>query len=217
MADTDSRSGVTYIRDEILEWANRIHAPHDGALAASFEAPERLGLSQIQVSPLEGRLLALLLKLVAARKVVEVGTLTGYSALHMARSLPEGGRLWTIESDPVHAAAARESMRAGGIGDRVEVVEGPALDVLPGLELHAPFDAVFIDADKGNYDRYGRWAGEFLRSGGLLLADNAFYFGRILENDPAAEAVRRFHEETARTFDSVCIPTPDGLILGIRK
>jgi len=217
MADPRSRSGTTYIRESILEWMRELYVPHDEALDAAFSAPERRGFPAIQVDPLEGRFLGLLLSLAGARKVVEIGTLAGYSALHLARALPEGGRLWTLESEPEHAGAAREALRSAGMEDRVEVRVGPALENLPALETHAPFDAVFLDADKGNYDRYGRWAARFLRPGGLLLADNAFFFGRLLEKEPAAEAVRRFHREAAPLFESVCVPTPDGLFVGLRK
>jgi len=99
----------------------------------------------------------------------------------------------------------------------VTVVEGAGLDVLPSLEKHGPFDAVFIDADKANYDAYGRWAARNLRKGGLLLGDNAFLFGRLLEKSSEAAAMRRFHEEAALLFDTVCIPTPDGLLLGVKR
>ena len=82
---------------------------------------------------------------------------------------------------------------------------------------HAPFDAVFVDADKGNYDAYGRWAAKALRPGGLLLADNVYLFGRLMGKSDEAAAMRRFHEESARAFETVCIPTPDGLLLGVKR
>jgi predicted O-methyltransferase YrrM len=103
------------------------------------------------------------------------------------------------------------------LADNVGILQGRALDVLPTLERLGPFDAVFLDADKENYPAYGAWAARNLRPGGLLLADNAFYFGRLLDDDPGAAAVRRFHEEVLDAFDTVVIPTPDGLLLGIRK
>jgi len=93
----------------------------------------------------------------------------------------------------------------------------PRTGVLPSLELDAPFDAVFIDADKGNYDAYGRWATKVLRPGGLLLADNVYLFGKLMGKSLEAAAMRRFHEESARAFDTVCIPTPDGLLLGVKR
>jgi caffeoyl-CoA O-methyltransferase len=171
----------------------------------------------IQLGPSEARLVELLLTLVRAERVVEIGTLAGYSAIRIARALPVDGRLWTIEADSRHSAVARESLEAAEVADRVTVLEGAALGVLPSLERHGPFDAVFVDADKGNYDAYGRWAARNLRPGGLLLGDNAYLFGRLMERNDEAAAMRRFHEEAALHFDSVCIPTPDGLLLGVKR
>jgi caffeoyl-CoA O-methyltransferase len=217
MADADSRTGTSYLTRPILDYLAATHAPHDEGLARAFAAPEHQGLPAIQVGPSEGKLLTLLLRLAGARKVVEVGTLAGYSAIHLARALPPEGHLWTIEFDENHAKVARENLAAAGLSSRVTVVQGAGLDVLPTLEPHGPFDAVFIDADKVNYDGYGRWAARNLRPGGLLLGDNAVYFGRLLEDSDAAPAMRRFHEEAAAHFDTVCIPTPDGLLLGVKR
>jgi caffeoyl-CoA O-methyltransferase len=217
MADSDSRAGAGYASPDILRWVAQVHAAHDLHLEQAFSAPERQGLPAIQVGPSEGRLLELLLLLVGARRVVEIGTLAGYSAQWMARAVGPDGRVLTLESDPTAARVARDGLAAAGMDDRVTVREGDALQVLPEIAGGAPFDAVFIDADKANYDAYGRWAAENLRPGGLLIADNAYLFGRLLEDGEAARAMRRFHEEAARAFDSVCIPTPDGLLVGIRK
>lgn len=217
MADDASRAGFRYDSREILAFVNDLHAPHDPALTVAFEAPTRHGLPPIQVGPSEGKLLGLLLRMIGARKVVEFGTLAGYSALHMARVLPPDGHLWSLELDPRHAGVARENLALAGLSERATILVGPALEALSSLEVEAPFDAVFLDADKGNYDRYGRWAAVHLRPGGLLLGDNAFLFGRLLDSDPEAQAMRRFHQEAAAAFDTVCIPTPDGLLLGIKK
>lgn len=217
MADDDSRRGHRYDSPEILAYLNELHAGHDAALASAFAAPELQGLPAIQVGMSEGKLLTLLLRLARAEKVVEFGTLAGYSAIRMARGLPADGRLWTLELEEGHAAVARENFAAAGLADRVEILVGPALESLPAIEPEGPFDAVFIDADKGRYDLYGRWAASNLRTGGLLLVDNAYYFGQLLDPGPEAAAVRRCHEEALLAFDTVCIPTPDGLLLGIRK
>ncbi len=216
MADDDSRAGKTYATPEILDWLQRVHAPHDAALARAFDAPRLHGMPAIQLGPSEARTAALLLKLAGARRVVEVGTLAGYSALALARALPADGRLFTIEFDPRHAAVARENFAAAAEGGRITLLEGPGLEVLPSLEREAPFDAVFVDADKGNYDAYGRWAAKNLRKGGLLIGDNAYLFGRLLEDSAEAAAMRRFHEEAREAFDSVCLPTPDGLLVGVK-
>jgi caffeoyl-CoA O-methyltransferase len=217
MADKDSRAGLSYATREILDWVASTHAPHDAALARAFDAPAAHGMPAIQLGASEAKAVALLLKLAGARKVVEVGTLAGYSALAMARALPADGHVWTVEYDPKHARVARENLAAAGLAERVTVLEGAALDVLPSLEREAPFDAVFIDADKRNYDGYGRWAARNVRAGGLLIGDNAFLFGRLLEDSEEAAAMRRFHEEARETFDTVCLPTLDGLLVGVRR
>jgi len=217
MADPDSRAGLLYATREILDWVARAHAPHDAALARAFDAPEEHGMPAIQLGPSEGKALELLLKLAGARQVVEIGTLAGYSAIRAARALPAGGHVHTIEFDPKHARVARENFAAANLAGTITVHEGRALDVLPRLVRFGPFDAVFIDADKANYDRYGRWAAENTRAGGLLVGDNAFLFGRLLEDSPEAAAMRRFHEEARVAFDTVCLPTPDGMLLGVRR
>jgi caffeoyl-CoA O-methyltransferase len=217
MADSDSRLGTRYSTPELLEWLAKTHTPHDAGLQRAYDAPQREGMPAIQVAPGEGKLLELLMRMIGARKVVEVGTLAGYSTIRLARGLAAGGRVWTVELDEKHARVARENFEAAGVADRCQVCVGPALDVLPTLEASGPFDAVFIDADKERYDAYGRWAARHLRPGGLLLGDNAYYFGKLLEQSPAAAAMRRFHEEAREAFDTVCVPTPDGMLLGIRK
>lgn len=218
MADKDSRSGSRYGTPEVVAWVDALHVPHDDALRAAFEAPERQGLPAIQVGVAEGKALGLMLRMIGAKKVVEVGTLAGYSAIHMGRALPADGHLWTIELEAMHAEVARANLAAAGLTSRVTVVEGAGVDVLPTLVKHGPFDAVFLDADKGSYDQYGKWAADNVRKGGLLIGDNAYYFGDLLDpNKPAAEAMRRFHEDGIKAFDITCLPTPDGLVVGIRR
>lgn len=217
MADNDSRSGAAYHDKAILEWVDGLHHPHDSGLAYAFGAPERHGMPAIQVGRGEGALLGMLLRLAGAREVVEVGTLAAYSTIHLARAVGPTGHVWSVEYDAKHAGVAREVLSAAGLAARVTVVEGAGVDALPTLEPEGPFDAVFIDADKVNYDRYGRWAAENLRPGGLLIGDNVFLFGRLLGDADDAAAMRRFHEEARQHFDTVCIPTPDGLLVGVKR
>lgn len=217
MADNDSRAGMRYATPEILRYLDELHAPHDAGLTAAFDAPRREGMPAIQVGVSEGKLIEMFVRLVGGRKVVELGALAGYSAIRLARALPSDGKLWSIEYDPRHAAVARASLEVAGLSERVEVCVGRGAEVLPTLEEHGPFDVVFIDADKESYDVYGRWAAKNLRPGGLLLGDNAFLFGELLDNTDRASAMRRFHEEARRAFDTVCIPTPDGLLLGVKN
>lgn len=217
MADPASRSGARYADDRTLRFTADVHAPHDEALTYAYVSPTREGMPPISVGPNEGRTLELLLRLAGAKRVVEIGTLAGYSTIWMARALPPDGHLWTFEVDPKHAAVARENLRCAGVADRVEVLVGDAVELLPKIEAHGPFCAVFVDADKERYDHYGRWAAANLRKGGLLLGDNAYFFGRLFGDEAGARAMRTFHEETPAAFDSVCLPTPDGLVLGIRR
>ena len=216
MADQASRSGDRYVTPQILDWVARTHHPADSGLNRAFTAPAVHGMPEIQLGPAEGRLLEVLLRLAGARKVVEIGTLAGYSALWMARALPADGHLWTIEANASHAAVAREVVGDGGYEDRITVIEGDALEVLPKLSDSGPFCAVFVDADKARYDRYGRWATANLRDGGLLIGDNAYLFGHLLEDGEDAAAMRRFHEEMADHYLSLCVPTPDGLAIGVK-
>jgi caffeoyl-CoA O-methyltransferase len=215
MADNDSRAGARYATEEILGYVNRTHASHDAGLAKAFATPE--GMPAIQVGQSEGRLLYLFMKMIGATKIVEVGTLVGYSAIHMARAMPADGKLWTVEFDHRHAELARANIAAAGFADRITVVEGAGRAMLPTLTGHGPFDAVFIDADKGSYDYYGQWALENLRSGGIVIGDNSYLFGDLLDDTDTARAMRRFHEEVAAACDSVCVPTPDGLVVGITR
>jgi caffeoyl-CoA O-methyltransferase len=215
MADKDSRAGARYATEELLKYVTTVHASHDAALAQAFAVPE--GIPAIQVGPSEGRLLYLLMRLANAKKIVEVGTLVGYSAIHMARALPAGGHLWSVEFEQKHADVARKNIAAAGLSDKVTVHVGAGRDVLPTLNDKGPFDVVFIDADKVNYDHYGQWAIANLRPGGLVIGDNAYLFGKLLEDSDSGRAMRRFHELVAKACDSVCVPTPDGLVVGIKR
>lgn len=217
MADDSSRAGLRYADPAIVTFCDDAHAGLDTALATAFGAPDRTGIPAIMVGRSEGQLLGLLVRLSGARRAVEVGTLAGFSAIHIGRNLTEGGYLWTIENDGAHAAIARGNLTEAGLEERVEVViaDGPA--GLERIEEHGPFDLVFLDADKERYDVYTRWAIEHLRPGGLILVDNAYFFGLLLENTEDAAAVRGMHALVASHFDSVCIPTPDGLVLGIKR
>jgi caffeoyl-CoA O-methyltransferase len=215
MADDASRTGKTYTTAAIVDFVNRTHVVHDAGLARAFSVPE--GIPAIQVGPSDGKLLYLLLRLIDARRVVELGTLVGYSAIVMGRALAADGRLWTIEAEPTHAKIARDNIAAAGLADRVTVVEGNGASALVGLVEHGPFDAVFIDADKEGYDLYAEWAITNLRPGGLVLGDNAYLFGNLMDDTVAGRAMRAFHERVARSCDSVCVPTPDGLVVGIKR
>jgi caffeoyl-CoA O-methyltransferase len=217
MADHDSREGTRYDSAAIRKFVDRTHAPHDAALQRAYDAPAKTGLPAIQLAASEGKTLTLLMRLLNARKVVEIGTLAGYSALRIAQGLAPGGKLWTFELDSHHAQVARDNLAAAGVIDRVEIKVGPALEQLKAIEANGQFDAVFIDADKPGYPDYARFAQRHLRSGGLIIGDNAYYFGELMSDRPEATRMREFHQFVADHFDSVCLPTPDGLVIGIAR
>jgi predicted O-methyltransferase YrrM len=197
----------------------------DEALLRAVEAAEEAGLPAIQVSPPQGKLLQLLVRLVGAKRVLEFGTLGGYSAILMARALPEVGRLITLEAQPKYAEVARRSIDAAGVGEKVEIRVGPALEALPGLEEEGPFDLVFIDADKVNTPNYFAWALERTRAGGLIVADNVVRDGSLADGDDpddATQAQRHLHEMlsgnsrvSATTIQTVGVKGYDGFLIAL--
>ena len=193
------------VEDPILEKIRTRHAAEN--------------LPPINVSPEEGKLLHLLLLAIQATRVLEIGSLGGYSGVWLARALPPAGKLITIEKDPHHARIAREAFRAAGLEGRVELIEGGALEVLPTLT--PGFDAVFIDADKEPLPKYFDWGMRLLRTGGLLLCDNAFFHGAAIdETDRSGNAlgVRAFNKLAAADprLVATIIPVRDGLVVGLK-
>jgi caffeoyl-CoA O-methyltransferase len=218
MADRDSRAGLSYATREILDWLARTHAPHDTAAARAFDAPAAHGMPAIQLGASEAKAVALLLRLAGATEGRRGRDARGVlGARHGARAAGGRARLDGRVRPEARARRARKprERRASGRGSRSS--RAPASTVLPTLEPLGPFDAVFVDADKRNYDGYGRWAARNVRKGGLLIGDNAFLFGRLLEDSEEAAAMRRFHEEAAETFDTACLPTPDGMLVGLKR
>ena len=168
-------------------------AGYDELLAANAAA----GLPEIDVSPLQGKFLHLLAKAMGARRVLEIGTLGGYSTLWLARAIGPRGRVVTLENQPRHAQVARDNLARAGVGDRVEIRVGPALDLLPGIEDEGagPFDLVFIDADKSSQHVYLAWALRLARSGTAIVGDNVVRDGEVTDgasSSPAVQGIRRF-------------------------
>jgi predicted O-methyltransferase YrrM len=181
------------------EHFERALMPADPALDAAVEAAEAAGLPPISVTPAQGLLLGFLVRMQAARRVLEIGTLGGYSAIWMARALPEGGRLTTLEVDPRHAEVARANLANAGVGDVAEVILGPALETLPKLAADGagPYDLVFIDADKPNNAGYFTWAVELSRPGTVIVVDNVVRGGAVAgpaDDDPGTQGVHRLTE-----------------------
>jgi len=172
----------------------------------------------IEVSAEAGRLLALLVRAIGATRVLEVGTLFGYSGIWMARELPSDGRLDTIELEQLHADAAEHWFERAGLSGRVTVHRGRGIDVLPTLP--GPYDLAFIDADKEGYPDYTRLAMERLRPGGLMVADNAIRGGRIIETGAGAgiDGIRAMHDLLAGTSGVVAttLPVGDGMAIAVK-
>ncbi|MEU6333875.1 O-methyltransferase [Streptomyces cellulosae] len=157
----------------------------DDALEAALRESDAAGLPPIAVSPLQGKLLQLLARLQGARRVLEIGTLGGYSTIWLGRALPADGRLVTLEYDPRHAEVAVRNIARAGLAEQVEVRVGPALESLPKLadEQPPPFDLVFIDADKANNPHYVEWALRLTAAGSLIVLDNVVRGGRVADPD----------------------------------
>jgi predicted O-methyltransferase YrrM len=205
--------------DRFDAWVGGLFAPEDPVLLGLREDADRAGLPPIAISADTGRLLQVLIRAVGARSVLEVGTLGGYSAVWMARALPPDGRIVTLELEPAHAEFARAHLEAAGLADRVEIRVGRALQLLPALDGEQ-FDLVFLDADKEPLPTYLEWALRLLRPGGAIVADNALWGGRVLDErvaDEATLAVREFNRRLAGDprITSIVVPTHDGVAIGI--
>jgi predicted O-methyltransferase YrrM len=201
--------------------------PTDASLDAALAASEQAGLPPINVAPNQGKFLHLLARLKGSRNILEVGTLGGYSTIWLARALPPGGKLVTLELDPKHAQVARESLRRAGLAEVVDVRVGAALDLLPQLAQEAPppFDFVFIDADKQNVPAYFDWAVKLAAKGSVIVVDNTVRKGAVADlstTDPNVKGVQGLHEKLknlpgieATTIQTVGSKGYDGFTLAI--
>lgn len=174
---------------DVDRWMALHLLPADPLLDQVRDAGRAAGLPDIDISPLQGAFLGVMAHAVGARRILEIGTLAGYSAIWLARALPEGGRLVTIEAHPRHAEVARANFARAGLTKRIDLRVGPALEILPQLvdaDLKAggqAFDLVFVDADKENNAAYADWAATLLRPGGLMIVDNVVRDGHILHEN----------------------------------
>lgn len=208
------------IRANLNQYITDLFAPEDDVLMWIQAEAARSELPAISVQAHEGRLLQLLVHAIGARKIVEIGTLAGYSGVWLARALPPGGKLYTLEKSSKHAAIARNNFTRAKVDDRVELLEGAALDSLVKLNSQAPFDLVFIDADKSSYLMYLAWSIDHLRPGGMIAAHNALRAGNIItpQNDDD-HTMRAFNEALAADprLHSTILAVGDGMAVGIKK
>jgi predicted O-methyltransferase YrrM len=185
------------------EYLTDLLIPSDPALEAALEDSDAAGLPPINVTPTQGKLLWLFARLINAHKILELGTLGAYSTIWLARSLPKEGRLITLEANPEHAEVASANLQRARLTDRVELRVGPGLDLLPVLATEgvAPFDLIFIDADKVGTADYFVWALKLSRPGTLIITDNVIRQGAVADaksKDPNVVGMRRFFELLAK-------------------
>lgn len=176
--------------ERVDAYIDRLFAPADPVLDAGIARAAKAGMPEIQISAGQGKFLNLLAKMVGARRILELGTLAGFSTIWLARALLADGRLVTLEFSPEHARVARENIAAAGQGGKVEVIVGAALDTLSKLTARgeAPFDLVFIDADKENYSAYLDWVLKLTRPGSVILGDNVIRGGAVMAADAVGMA-----------------------------
>ena len=176
------------------DYLAHLFVPPDAALDGALAASTAAGLPAIAVSVPQGKFLHILARIRGARRILEVGTLGGYSTIWLARALPPDGRLISLEFDPKHASVARDNLAAAGLSDRVEVRVGRAIDTLPALPANEPFDLVFIDADKPSTPEYLKWALKLTRPGSIIVVDNVVRSGDVLDTsgkNESAEGMRQ--------------------------
>jgi caffeoyl-CoA O-methyltransferase len=213
--------------ESVDQYINDLLVEEDDALRATEISIKEANIPQISISPNQGKFLQILARLCNAKKILEVGTLAGYSTIWLARALPRDGRLITLEFDPKHARVAQTNIIRAGLDSIVEIRVGKALDSLPEIEKEGvgPFDMIFIDADKAPYTEYFQWALRLSRRGTLIVADNVIREGKVLDpnsTDEMVKGVQRFNEALSKTkgvtttiIQTVGAKEHDGMALAI--
>ena len=212
---------------EVDDFLGGLLAPPDATRKAALAANKKAGLPAIDVTPLQGQFLALLVRITGAKRILEIGTLGGYSALWMAQVLPKNGCIVTLELDPRHAEIARSNLKRAGVLDRVDIRVGNALALLPELESRkaGPFDLIFIDGDKTSYPNCLDWALKLSRTGTVIVADNVVLDGKVAQagsKDKNAQGVRRMLKKmaaeprlSATALQTVCGKGYDGFAMAV--
>lgn len=214
--------GFSRSSEELSDYVQQVFHPEDAVLREIRERAASAGLPNIHIGVMDGLHLEVLVRAFGAAKIVEIGTLAGYSGVCMARGLSENGRLDTFEFEPHHAEVARESFRRAGVADKVRVFVGPAIENLRAIESEGPFDLVFIDADKESYPEYFEWSVRNLRPGGVILADNTLAGGQIVDGSEQSgsrtKALRSYNERASSDprVRSTLLPTSDGLTVSVK-
>ena len=209
------------LNDELYRYIVNTFAEEDDILKTAVADTEKNGMPLIQVSPDNGKFLQLLMKIVGAKKVLELGTLGGYSTLWMARGLPEDGKLITLEYEKKHADVALNNFKRAGLENKIEIVLGPALESLDKLKGQK-FDFAFIDADKVNYPVYFEKILALMNKGGIITADNTLRKGEVINpniEDEGTKAIQVFNKKVASDprVESLLVPISDGVTVCLVK
>jgi len=225
MATSPEEKGFGQGSPELKRWAERVFHPEDEVLREIRSRAVAEGLPAIAVGKMDGLHLTTLARAIGAKRAVEIGTLGGYSGVCLLRGMPDG-RLDTFELEPKNAAVAQASFEKAGVAARVKIHIGPAAEKLHEIEKDGPFDLVFIDADKTGYPTYLTWAEEHLRVGGIVLLDNAFGWGGVVDPSKEEESHRAMVQALAATAErlgapngrwhATMIPTEEGLAFGVK-
>lgn len=209
------------LNEELYQYIVNMFAEEDDVLKSAVSDTEKNGMPLIQVSPENGKFLQLLMKIIGAKKVLELGTLGGYSTIWMARGLPEGGKLTTLEYEKKHAEVASNNFKRAGLENKIEIILGPALKSLDKLKGQK-FDFAFIDADKVNYPAYFEKVLALMNKGGIITADNTLRKGGVIDpniDDEGTKAIQVFNKKVASDprVESLLIPISDGVTVCLVK
>jgi predicted O-methyltransferase YrrM len=203
-----------------------LFAEDDNALKTALESIHSNNIRPINLGAEEAKLVQILIKLHGSKKVIEAGTLVGYSSIWIARGLPNDGKLFSFEKDEKTAAVAKKNISGSDVKDKIEIIIGDAHEKLKTVEKEGPFDAIFIDAEKGGYCKYLDWAEKNLKKGGLILADNAFMFGLVYDEELSSQKYNKelpvmleFNRRLAdkSKYDSIIVSNTEGLAVAIKK
>ena len=212
-----------HLSPEVHDYLVRHGAPPDALLQELIEETRKLGpISMMQIAPEQGAFMTLLARAIGARRAIEVGTFTGYSAISIARGLPDDGRLLCCDVSGEWSAVARRFFEKAGLAHKIELRLAPGIETLRALPATQDVDLAFIDADKPSYPLYYEEILKRLRPGGLLLADNVLWLGRVVDasaDDEQTQAIRRFNDLVARDerVDRVMLPIADGLTIARKR
>jgi len=213
-------------KDKETTYLDKVFGRYDSLLISIQKQSKKEGTERMQLSPYEGQILYCLALLIQARKIVEIGTLYGYSTTYLSRALPSNGTLFTCDSSKERHKWAKNAFKTYPEYKKIKWITGPALETLPSLKSQNPFDMVFIDADKNNYGKYLTWAENNLRKGGIVVADNTFLFGSVYDSSlhsehsiKTVEIIKNFNKRLSDSSQvtGAMIPTSEGLTIAIKK